>query len=81
MSGGQGKKESGCMGCACWHESYYTYFVHHNWAAAAYLAVILPVAEPAHPVAALNVAAWVEEVCGLNPVLGEHLQVINVVKH
>jgi hypothetical protein len=25
MSGGQGKKESGCMGCACWHESYSTF--------------------------------------------------------
>jgi hypothetical protein len=40
------------------------------------LAIIGMVAEPAHPVAALNVAAWVDEVCGLNPVLGVQLQAI-----
>jgi hypothetical protein len=49
-------------------------FVDKREHAPAHLAIILPVAEPAHPVAALNVAAWVEEVCGLNPVLGVHLQ-------
>jgi hypothetical protein len=44
--------------------------------ATAHLAIILPEAQPAHPVAALDVVAWVEEVCGLNPVLGVHLQAI-----
>jgi hypothetical protein len=35
---------------------------------------ILAVAEPAHPVAALNVAACIYGVLGLNPMLGVHLQ-------
>jgi hypothetical protein len=41
--------------------------------ASAHLAIILPVAEPAHPVAALNVAARIEGVLRLDPVLGYHL--------
>jgi hypothetical protein len=44
--------------------------------ATAHLAVILTVAQPAHPVTALDVAAWVEGVLGLNPVLGVGLQAV-----
>jgi hypothetical protein len=43
---------------------------------ATHLAIILPVAEPAHPVAALNVAARVDGALSLKPVLGVHLQVV-----
>jgi hypothetical protein len=48
-------------------------------AAPAHLAVIGTVAKPAHPVAALNVAAWVEGALGWHPVLGVHLQAREVV--
>jgi hypothetical protein len=56
-------------------------YVNDNWAAAAHLAVIGTVAQPAHPVAALNVAAWVEGVLGEHPVLGVHLQAVRSYRH
>jgi hypothetical protein len=56
-------------------------FVNKREHATAHLAIILPVEQPAHPVAALNVAAWVQEVCGLNPVLGVGLQAIKGYQH
>jgi hypothetical protein len=61
---------------ACYSEFYHTIYVNRRQHATAHLAVISTEAKPAHPVAALDVAAWVEEVCGLNPVLGVHLQAV-----
>jgi hypothetical protein len=60
-----GKGESGCMAMSllAWIVSY-NLLSRSNEHATAYLAVVLPVAEPAHPVAALDVAAWVEGVWG-----------------